>query len=147
MTPAAAATLKGLRSLELPDGIERRVRIHADGRPDFSALSDGEFDVLLRAVRRRRARGQSVPSRARVGEAAATLSEQAGLISYPRSGSHRPFEGAIADSTRWTVLSPARLAAAFSASFCTTLSRTSIFSRMAVGDRAPALVVIQKPSC
>lgn len=52
MTPAALSTYKDLRALGLPIEIQRKVSIAADGKPSFAALTDGEFDALMRAVRR-----------------------------------------------------------------------------------------------
>lgn len=38
--------------LGLPAGVWRKVTIGVDGRPSFAALSDPEFDAVLREVRR-----------------------------------------------------------------------------------------------
>jgi hypothetical protein len=52
MTPAALRSYRILRALGLPAGVLRKVAIGMDGRPNFSRLSDAEFDRLMRAVGR-----------------------------------------------------------------------------------------------
>ena len=52
MTPAALSTYRDLRSLGLPGAVLRKITIAVDGRPDFAALSDDEFNTLAREVRR-----------------------------------------------------------------------------------------------
>jgi len=52
MTPAALESYRRLRALGLPIEIQRKVSIAADGKPSFAALTDDEFDRVLRACRR-----------------------------------------------------------------------------------------------
>lgn len=52
MTPRALSTYRILRTLNLPSTVLRKITIAADGKPFFAALTDDEFDVVLREIRR-----------------------------------------------------------------------------------------------
>jgi hypothetical protein len=52
MTPAALKAYRLLRTLHLPTATIKKIAIAADGRPCFTRLSDAEFNVALREVRR-----------------------------------------------------------------------------------------------
>jgi hypothetical protein len=54
MTPQALGTMRALQALNLPAGVLRKVAIGAGGKPDFSRLSDLEFDDLTLRLRRLR---------------------------------------------------------------------------------------------